>query len=204
MYTSFKKILVAAITLLCGIVSAYAQTDDYVITTKGDTLKCGISLPLMGASKYTVPGSDAQKLERDEIKEYYIKRKDLRKRVVFMGDAKKADYMTVVENGAISLYEIVYTSYGQYGATSSTTDWYVGKGTDRVSALKTSGFLLGKDRKDRKDDFAIMLKDKPAVYKKYMAEDKFSFNAIRNMVRLYNTGKPLEYEVVVPKKDDAY
>lgn len=187
------SILVFSILMLFTI-SVNAQTEDYVITPKGDTLKCSISFPLIGASKYTIPGAKSKKMDRDEIKEYYITRKDLRKRVVFMGHKSKADFMTVIENGKISLYEIVYNHYSQY-SNQSTTEWYVGKSSDRVLALKTSDLLfLGKARKERKDDFSDMLKDKPEVYEKYMAEDKFSFSAIRNLVHLYNTGHTLDEE----------
>lgn len=182
------------------IFKAKAQTDDYVITVKGDTLKCSISFPLIGPSKYKVPGGESEKLDHAKIKEYYITRKDLLKRVVFMGDKTKSDFLEVVENGSISLYKIVYNN-----GKTSTVEWYVGKASDRVSALKTSGLFLGKSRKDRKDDFAEMLQDKPEVYNKYMAENKFSFNAIQNLVHLYNTGKSLKEEKTVePKKDDAY
>ena len=204
---TFTSALFFSIVLLFTI-TAKAQTEDYVITTKGDTLKCSISTPLIGANKYTLPGANAKKFDRDEIKEYYITRKTLRKRAVFMGDKSKADYLTVVENGKICLYQIIYINYSQYGTTSNT-EWYVGKGSDRVSPLKTSGLFLGKGRKERKDDFADMLKDKQDVYDKYIAEEKFSFNAIQNLVHLYNTGKSLKedeekQDKANAKKDDAY
>jgi len=191
-------------TLCCALalltLKAKAQTEDYVITTQGDTLKCNISFPIVGPSKYKIPGGESQKLDRDKIKEYYITRKDLRKRAVFMGDKTKADFLEVVENGNISLYKIIYTN-----GRTSTEEWYIGKASDRVSALKSSSLFLGKRRKDRKDDFSEMLKDKPEVYDKYMAEKKFSFNAIQNLVHLYNTGHSLKEDTpVITKKDDAY
>lgn len=97
--------------------------------------------------------------------------------------------MTVLEKGKISLYEvIVYYKY------SATTYWYVAKNSDKVSLIKTNGLFSGKGRKERKDDLAEMLKDQPAVYQKYMAEDKFNFKAIRNLVHLYNTGHTLDEE----------
>ena len=49
-----------------------------------------------------------------------------------------------------------------------------------------------------------MIKDKPNVYEKYMAENKFNFNFIQNLVHLYNTGKLLSEEKTEAKKDDAY
>jgi hypothetical protein len=133
--------------ILLFTLNANAQTEDYVITTKGDTLKCSISFPLIGASKYTLAGGGAKKFDRDEIKEYYITRKDLRKRAVFKEDKTKAEYMTVIENGPISLYEVIYTHYNQFGGSYSTTDWYVSKNSERVTGLKTSSLFIGKSKK---------------------------------------------------------
>lgn len=190
-------------TSLCCIAvlftfKAQAQMEDYVITTKGDTLKCNISSSLFGAAKYQLSGQFEKKMGAD-IKEYYVRRNNFRNRAVFIGDDKRASFLEVVENGNISLYRIVYRH--NY---STTTQWYVGKGSDHVSILKSSSLLLGKSRKDRKDDFADMLKDKPEVYDKYMAEKKFSFNAIQNLVHLYNTGESLKDKDASPeaKKDD--
>jgi hypothetical protein len=51
-----------------------------------------------------------------------------------------------------------------------------------------------------------MLKDKPDVYNKYIAEEKFTFKQIGNLVHLYNTGKTYDEEKdnTSIKKDDAY
>ncbi|HAL82682.1 MAG TPA: hypothetical protein DCO83_10955 [Mucilaginibacter sp.] len=98
--------------------------------------------------------------------------------------------MTVVESGKINLYELITstTSYGANGTmySSSNTGWYVSKGTDTAILIK--GTLLA--RQKRKNEFADLLADNKTVYDKYMADDKFGFDEIRNLVHLYNTGEP--------------
>jgi hypothetical protein len=98
--------------------------------------------------------------------------------------------MTVVEDGKINLYEMIVTTTtpGMNGASysNSNTEWYVSKGTDTAMILK--GKLFGREK--RKNDFAELLADNKAVYDKYMSDDKFGFDEIRNLVHLYNTGEP--------------
>jgi hypothetical protein len=97
--------------------------------------------------------------------------------------------MTVVESGKINLYELITstTSQGANGAmySASNTEWYVSKGTDTAILIK--GNLLA--RQKRKNEFADLLADNKTVYDKYMTEDKFSFDQIRYIVRLYNIGE---------------
>jgi len=114
----------------------------------------------------------------------------------------------VIEKGKISLYEMIYTTYtgttttysGTMTTNTTTTEWYVSKGSDNVSDIKTSGLFMLKAKQKRKDTFAEMLKDNKNIYDKYLAEDKFSFKQIRNLVHLYNTGKPLGQQDYVIKK----
>lgn len=66
-----------------------AQTEDYVITNKGDTIKCRIfSAFFSGHDMYKVEGK-SKKIKTDEIQEYYISHKNLRQRAVFDGDKKR-------------------------------------------------------------------------------------------------------------------
>jgi len=176
--------------ILLLTVNVYAQ-GDYVITVKGDSIACEINTPLIGSTKYKSDAmSRSEKIKPDEIKEYYIARKNTLYRSVFLDDKTKPVFAVVIEKGKISLYEVKYTNYSGT-TTTTTTVWYVGKGSDHVSDLKTNGLFTNTARQQRKDDFGEMLMDNKDVYDKYKSEDKFSFRQIRNLVHLYNTGQPL-------------
>ena len=194
MKISFTKALIF-ITAIILTFNANAQSD-YVITVKGDSIPCKISIPLIGSNKYKSDAmSGPEKIKPDVIKEYYIARKNFRQRAVFRDNSTKPTYMTVIERGKISLYEMVYSNYYN-GMTTTTVTWYVSKGSDNVSDLKTSALFSFKSRQTRKDDFAEMLKDNKVVYDLYISEDKFSFKQIRNLVHLYNTGQPFAENII--------
>lgn len=179
-------------TLVFTVITVNIKAQDYVITVKGDSIPCRISAPLIGKMKYKVDSmGESKKIKPDEIREYYIARKNDRERAVYKDSTGRPWFMTVIEKGRISLYQVI-TIYYHNGLTTSSTEWYVGKGSDYVSDLKTSSLFSLKSKRKRKDIFAEMLKDNKAVYDKYMADDKFSFKQIRNLVHLYNTGQPLD------------
>lgn len=183
------KLLLSIIMFTVLTVNVKAQ--DYVITVKGDSIPCSISTPLIGRVKYKVDSmGESKKIKPDEIREYYIARKNDRERAVYKDSTSRPWFMTVIEKGRISLYQLI-TTYYHNGMTTSNTEWYVGKGSDYVSDLKSSSLITFKSKRKRKDIFAEMLKDNQAVYDKYIAEDKFSFKQIQNLVHLYNTGQPL-------------
>ena len=159
----------------------------------------------MGTPKYKTEGmTSAEKIKPDEILEYYIARKNSLQHSVSVSNNKNMSpvFMTVVEKGKISLYQLVVTtSYYNNGMTSynygmtpssSTTTWYIGKGSGDVDELKTSGLFSMASRKSRKDELGQLFADNKEVYDKYIADDKFSFKQIRNLVHLYNTGEPLK------------
>jgi hypothetical protein len=195
--------------------SASAQSD-YVITVKGDSTACKISTPFIGGIKYKSEAmTESQEITPDEIKEYYIARKNTRFRSVFSdrSSTSKPVFMKVIEKGRISLYEIIYTNTNitfNSNNTYSTTVWYAGKGSDYVSVLKANALLMPTKRL-RKDDFAQMLADNEDVYNKYKADDKFSFVQIRNLVHLYNKGSynsappfdPPQKDYVIKKNKDT-
>lgn len=189
MKLSLIKMLLGGITLLVTF-NASAQDQDYVITLKGDTIRCKVSKSIFGAFSYETPEMNGSKrIKTNDIKEF------IRKKTIYASvhrdDKNKSEFMEVVEKGVISLYQVTYYSYSQYGSTS-TTNWFVGKKSDTVSILKTNGLFATRSRQQRKDSFSEMLKDKKEIYDKYVAEDKFSFEQIENLVHLYNTGEPIK------------
>jgi len=183
--------LAALIFVTCILPAVSLKAQDYVITAKGDSIPCKITRPLLGNFRYkSADMADAVKINPEEIKTFYsAKRKALYRSVVL--DSSDPVFMVVVEDGPISLYQYVYTNYNGT-TTTTTTVWYVGKNSDSVVELKTSGMFLSTGKKARKDALGEMLMDKKEVYDKYIAEDKFSFAQIREIVHLYNTGESLK------------
>jgi len=196
----------AFVILLLFTLSAKAQNSDYVITTNGDTLACTITTPaFVQNGKYKTSGMDKSKqILMSEIKEYYISKDSALFRKVYKrpGKTGSAKFMVVLENGKINLYEeIINTTYmnpGMNGGmyTNSSTTWYLSKGSDTLKAIKNADFsisaLFFKSRKSRENEFAEMIMDNKKVYDKYLADDKFSFKEVRNLVHVYNTGKPFK------------
>jgi hypothetical protein len=156
----------------------------------------------MGSPKYKIESTNESKKNKiNEIKEYSITRENQTFRSVVIKNAsaffpKKPLYMTVIEKGKINLYEMIYTNTSANGVSTSTKVWYVSKNTDTVSELKTTGIFSMDSKKDRKDNFQDLIKDNKAVSDKYLSEKKFSFEAIQNLVHLYNS-------VVMPYKEPA-
>ena len=185
-------LLISIMFFVCKI--ACAQYPDYVINANGDTLHCIITHPLFsGNGKYqTVKMKKAEKLNPDNIQEYAITGKNSPFRaVVKLGNHFK-EFMPVIENGKIKLYEQTTTynnmNGGRITGTSSTTYWYVSKGSDTIRPVKTTSISFSK--KHREDYLASLFKDNKTVYDKFIADDKFSFDQIRNLVHIYNTGEP--------------
>jgi hypothetical protein len=190
--------------------NANAQTEDYVININGDTVKCELSLYSLGGPKYKVPDGKKEKIDIEKIKEYYHASNDLRFRAVYVDTLSKPKYMQVIESGPICLYQYAPANYsGTMGMlTTSAIQWFVSKKGDRAIALKSTSLLGSGNKQERKDTLSEMLKDKPEIYNKYVADDKFSFKQIINLVHLYNTGQPYQVPQKKPdpnaKKDDMY
>jgi hypothetical protein len=178
--------LIALTTLLVAALTARAQYNDRVITVTGDTIACQINLPVFGAPKYrTSENEKAKKIKTDSVKEYYTEDKSIWFRKV-LRVRNKVYFMSVVESGKINLYELI-TDYNNVPITG----WYASKGTDTVILIKEAGLAGNRKR----HDFEALIADNKAVYEKYTADDKFSFDEIRNLIHLYNAsfnnpGKP--------------
>jgi hypothetical protein len=202
MHLNFTKlsIFILGLTFTLG---AKAQKRDYVITANKDSVYCTISRSFFtGNSSYKVNDGKSVRIKPDDIKEFYLGDEDVKQRSVVRQGKKKHEFMTVLEDGKISLYQEITSSPGgvrpngmMFGGTSST-QWYIAKVTDTVTEVKNSDFSLAiifnKSRKHRKADFADFISDNQAVYDKYKTEDKFSFKQVRNLVHIYNTGEPLK------------
>jgi len=202
MNLNFTKLSICILGLTLTV-AAKAQKRDYVITANQDSVYCTISRSFFsGNSSYKLNDGKSFKIKPDEIKEFYLGNEDVKQRSVIRQGKKKHEFMTVLEDGKISLYQELTSNPGHMGANgmyyggTSSTQWYIAKGNDTVTEVKNNDFSLAiifnKSRKHRKADFVEFISDNQAVYDKYKAEDKFSFKQVRGLVHLYNTGEPLK------------
>lgn len=186
MNTFFSRILfIFLLSMITFIVNAQPKNYwDYIITTKGDTVRCHIDKPLIGKAKYqSRTMAKPEKITTDSVREFYYQFDHVYYRAVYIDSAVQKTFLEIIEKGPITLYE-VETSNGN----TIKTDWYISKNTDTAKSLKSSSYLMGRARL-RRDEFGEMLKDKPDIYNKYIADEKFSFKQIQKLVHWYNTGK---------------
>ena len=200
----FKLIYVVAAILLGTSLSFAQQASkkgrDYIIFPKGDTLFCKIKSPFLegGKTRYKADGmKSAVAIDPDEIKEYYQAESNELYVSVMLPDDDEAQFLQVVENGPIRIYQFFKRggSAGSFGSYSSAKLWYMSKNFGKLAQIKTNSFFTGMGtgpRKERENIFGELLKDKPEVYKKYEDSKKFSFDNIRSLVHLYNTGTWVE------------
>jgi len=184
----FKKvtICVAAALFTLGV---KAQSLDYVITTQGDSIPCSIKIPLItcGNGNYkTSANGPSIRIKPEEVKEYYISKKNTLYRSVIKEGKTKPEFLLVLETGKINLYEETTDVYVNNTVTR-VTKWYVAKGSDIAQPLKTDDVFMSKSKKQRKGEFTTLISDNNAVYTQYTAENKFSFKRIRNLVQQYNS-----------------
>lgn len=166
--------------------SIIAEPDtDYVVTNKGDTIKCSISISLLGKMKYSVAGGKSVDLSPEDIQELYVSRRNLFQHSRVLPGKDKPEFINIVEVGKINIYVKSYTSAAGFGGTTSNL-WYMQKGSGEVILLKTNSVLaLKKD--DRKSAFEEAISDNKKVYERFLSKKKFTFDNIRSLIHLYNT-----------------
>ncbi|RCH56408.1 hypothetical protein DJ568_00680 [Mucilaginibacter hurinus] len=193
------KNLTLVTLIFFSVLSASAQKRGFVVTTQVDTIACKIKVSIFGQASYQPENKEKYIPITAKTISYYCRIKDSTKRqaarAVFMPKGKKRVFVDLVQEGDINIYEINRGGYN----TPNTSMWYVDKGTDTLKELKTNA-VMGK-RKQRKEMFAAMLKDKPAIYEKFMADDSFGFEAISDIVYLYNSTPP--YKSSAWRKDQS-
>lgn len=188
----YKKstLLLSLFVCLAFSLQSIAQEQDRIVNLNGDTIKCQIKINFVFATKYKTPEmADYEKFDVKTVKYYYIAKDDARFKAVIRPGKKKVEYLRLIEEGKICLYEYV-SSTNTPTVSQSLTNWFVSKGDDTLHKLKSSSLLNFTSKKDRKNIFLDMLADKPEVLKQYEDTDSFSFKNLRNAIHLYNTGQP--------------
>ncbi|MFD0792261.1 hypothetical protein ACFQZX_01455 [Mucilaginibacter litoreus] len=175
------KGLLAIAAVLCA---ANVKAQDYVITTKGDTIHCKV-FSTFWSTKYRLNDNDpGKKIDSDEIIEYLDTKNNYLVRAVYPEGKKKREYYYTKLKGAITIYEERIQN-GWY----TEKIWYFSKGTDTVYKLKFNT-LGGKSRDVRKNKLGEMFKDDSEVYEKYLYDNKFTFDQILSLVKQYNKNHP--------------
>lgn len=173
---------------------------DYVIlANSNDTLFCNIKIAFISQKpsyKTLEKGAKYIKITPENVREYYIGWNDDLYQIIFTTDEdENVFFARVVERGKINLFEVVvqYTTggYGFGGVATgggTNTTWFISKGSNNAQPLKFSSALSG-DREKRKSLLEEMVADNKDVADHYAATNKkFTFNHIKNLVHLYNTG----------------
>lgn len=194
MKTGISVLFALSVTL-----AARAQkTPDYVINTKGDTIKCFISLPFIGSAEYTLPDGSISPLEDSTyVKEYYSAKANLRKRAVNIPGIKKPVYLEVVEDGKIIIYFQQYIRYNtEYLA------WHIFKKADPEFNINNMPLSNNSKISSAKVDILKLVSDNPAAVNMCNDKKKLSYDDVRDIIHFYNTGEVPK--VAKKKTDDMY
>jgi hypothetical protein len=196
------KLIFLAILLLN---EAEAQNRDYVITINGDTLKGQFI-----GKKFKADGwAKARELDLAGYKETYQAAKHDLERAVFFPEDSTISFLPVIINGKISLYQStgygvgvglsIMMGVGMRGGIGITKTmlYYAAKGTGFPKKMDYSQFgkIKVKSQEKRMDTLGQMLMDNKVVYNKFIADDNFTLRAIKNIIHLYDTGRPLGSDV---------
>jgi hypothetical protein len=178
--------------LLLGIsaLTVNAQNKDYIITKQGDTIRCKIKGVLFNSSIRfkTDTMKDYKEESASTIKQYFRHKEKAPQRAVTLPNKHTPEFLTLLEEGKINLYEKMVMS-GGYPTSYTYTYWFVQKGTDSVMDIKSNALINKKSRKERKEDLIALISDNKDVLGQYTTADSFSFNQIQATIHYYNTGE---------------
>ncbi len=154
--------------------------------------------------------ADYEEVNPYQVKQYFHHKDKVPHRLVTLDSEKKVLYLGLLEEGEINLYEqTIKSQMGaaapgvgptvNYGAVSggllstySLIDWYAEKGLESPVYVKSNRVIINKGRSERKADFISLISDKPAVLDEFKKDNDYSFDTIRDIVHLYNTGERLK------------
>lgn len=195
-----------AVALLLSVTTYTVKAQsksDYIITLKGDTIKCKVKSIFLGSGIRFKSDKmeDYKEVDATMIKQYYRSKNAYPYRAIIPFYRKKPEFMTVIEEGKINLYQHIVQSYAN-GHSMINIYWYVQKGTDTVRQIKSSTIFNVKNRKERKDEFLELISDNKEVLEQYINAKSFSFDQIRASIHYYNTGEAPAPEPV--ETEEAY
>lgn len=188
------SLFLAGLTLLC-ITNTYSQSvREYVVLKSGDTIYCKIKTTLFGLKTYSVNDSTAIKITPDEVREYRF-RKDKNPFVSKTLPNGKVEFLAFLEDGKVNLYEMLIKgsaptmgAMGAMGAMATSTRYFYAQksGVDSVLLIKSSSLINKNSPKERRTIFSELIADDPELLKFFKSKDDYSFEEIRNTIKLYN------------------
>ncbi|MGZ3945361.1 MAG: hypothetical protein ACXVJB_10480 [Mucilaginibacter sp.] len=193
----FKALSVSVILLTIPFCHLFAQkpTFNYVLTIKGDTIKCNFKKPFMGKLRYVPLESDkAIKITTDDIKEYYDAKDSVMVVAAVLPGETSPKFLDLLERGKINMYERIVITNSQYGSTT-TYYWYVNKGNDLLKELKATTIFTDGSRKERKKMFSEMIADDEPLKAQFEADSDFGLGRLRYYIRQYNQHQTGEVQV---------
>lgn len=208
----FKFRIAALLLLSTAAYTAHAQKAGYIITNSGDTIKCEVRNILLSSSIRfkTDTMKEYQEESATTIRQYYRHKDKYPYRSVVLPGKKNPRFVSVVEDGTISIYEQASSqtmgSFNPAGGmftpySNNVTFWYMQKGNGPILKIKTNQLINFRSKKDRRLDFEAMIADKPEVLKLYKSTASFSFDTLKEIAHYYNTGeapKPKESKPIEP------
>ncbi len=104
---TFSRFSTILLVLLIAASTTKAQSTGYVITTKGDTIRCTVSSNLLlSRCRYkTDTSKKAITIEKENIKEFCQPDKDIAFRLLTSPESGQLRFIRVIERGKITLYE---------------------------------------------------------------------------------------------------
>lgn len=175
------------IGVLFLVLQSTAQTNDYLVTVTGDTLKFPIKANYFGGGyRYSTTDKKKHKIQPEEIKEFYLAADTMLHRAIKVAPASHPVFVEVLEDGKIKLYERSIQS--KYGVT---VYWYVSSDNVPLTLIKTNGFEAA-SRDSRKALLnRMMAGDMEAL--KGINDKGLTYEDVRSSIKIYNknhTGTP--------------
>jgi hypothetical protein len=183
-------ILILSVCICMAFANSALAQDDYIITLKNDTLKGKITKPLFGRYRFKEAGQAKEvTINLKNTKVYHKGKESETFAARNLPGASKPSFLQVREQGYIHLYELVQSTQGQFGNTT-VTSWYASKGEGPLLSIKTNG--LSFSRAEKENNFEKLLGDNSELWGKFKTEKSFSFNMLRDYIKLYNQQKQHE------------
>lgn len=159
-----------------------AAQQDFIVTCKNDTIKGEVKFTLFGGTRFKGIGqSKFIIVSEDSIKEYFRSKDSLNYLAKIKPNKLNAEFIKRVEKGKIHLLEY----YRNQGNNLHETTWFAYKGDEPLVEIKTNQ-MFGK-RKEREENFYKLIGDDKELLDKFIKNNSYTFEAIRNCIKAYNS-----------------
>lgn len=184
-------ILIALCVFSEGLAAQNKETQNYVLTTTGDTVRC----ELKGIRKYLPMNSTDKKfikISPDKISEIFEAKHSTTYAAVRKPAQVDSVYLPRLEHGKIDLYEDenTYSSGGGFNGgmmySNTTRNWYISKNHAPIIQLKSNSIFNNGSQSKRKNIFIEMIADDNLLAEEFKKLDNFSFKVLQEYVHRYN------------------